>query len=529
MKRSVIVLICLIASVFVMSAPAFADLTIADYESGSVSPNSLGGPIGGMSGDGAHDPTLVVISSNVEQGTKALELTYDIPAAQWCGIWQKVNAAQTTIDASSYQSISIWAKGKAGGEVFKVELKDGSNNSFQVAINTLTGFSGGLSTSYQQVVIPLSSFTGVSMATLKEINLVIDSAGASTIYLDNATFVSPSSGGGSSSSGTVTTLTLANYESGSVSPNNLGGAVGGMSPDSHDPTLTVVTTPVQEGTHALSMQYNFSTSTGGGWCGIWQQMASGGTGIDVSSYDSFRFYARGSAGGELMKIELKDVAGNSAQINLSAVSGFSGGLSTSYQEVVIPLASFAGVSMTSLKEVNYVFDQSPNNRTIYIDNVRFTGVSTGGSTTVTVTVSNYTVSVNVTGSVNLGALIVNATGYSSAAVAVQNSGNVKESFWLSLTNPSGWTSGSSAGDNQFVLLGAFDAAGGASFPWSVTNNVISTTPSKATATRFAGSQSGLGVDIGASRNLWFAFGAPTHTSVTSAQVIPVTITASIEQ
>jgi hypothetical protein len=528
MKRSLVVLVCLLASVFVMSAPAFAALTIADYESGAVSPNSLSGAVGGMSGDGLHDPVLVVVSTTAAQGSRSLELTYNLPAAQWCGIWQKVNAGGTTINASAYQSIHLWAKGKAGGEKFKVELKDGSSHSAQVSIDSLTGFTGGLSTTFQEIVIPLTSFTGVLTNGILEINYVIDAAGSGTIYLDNVSFVEATSGGGSST-GTVNTLVFANYESGSASPNNLGGNTGGMSPDSHDPTITVVSSPVQEGSKALSMQYNFSTSTGGGWCGMWQQLAVGGAGYDVSGYDTFKLYVAGSVGGEKFKIEMKDVAGNTATVNITSLTGFSGGLTTAYQEVVIPLASFSGVSMSTLKEINYVCDQTPNNRTIYIDNVRFTGAATGGSTTVTVTVKNYTVSVNVTGTVNLGQLIVGATGYAASAVVVENSGNVKESFWLSLTNPSGWTSASTSGDNQFVLMGAFDATGGALFPWNVANDVVTTSPSKASATRFAGSQSGLGVDIGGSRNLWFAFGAPTHTTVETAQVIPVTITASIEQ
>lgn len=528
MKKSILAAVCLVVAGLMFAMPAVAAQTIADYESGVVSPNNLSGVVGGMSGDGAHDPVTTVVTTPVQQGTNAMSLTYTNTAGStWSGIYQFMNATQTTpFNASGYATLNIWARGAVGGEKFKVELQVGANPAVAVAIDSLTGFSGGLTNGWQEIVIPLSSFTGINLAQLTQLNIVIDTLGTGTVYFDNIRFVEASTGG----SGTFnTTLIMANYENGATSPNNLGGAIGGMSPDAHDPTLTVVTTPVQEGGYALSMAYNFSISTSGGWCGMWQQLASDGSGIDVSAYDSFRLFARGISGGELFKIEAKDVAGHSATINIADLTGFSGGLTVNYQEIVIPLSAFTGVDMATLKEINYVCDQAPNNRTIYIDNVRFTGTVTGGQTTVTVTVKNYTVSVEVTGTVSLGQLIVGTTGYSPSAVTVTNNGNVAESFWLSLGNPSGWTSGSAAGANQFVLMGAFDAAGGSTFGWNVANHVLTTSPVKSSATRFAGSQTGQEVAISASRSLWFAFCAPTSTSVETAQVIPVTITASIGQ
>jgi len=344
------------------------------------------------------------------------------------------------------------------------------------------------------------------------------------VYFDYARFVETISGG---SGGTSISLVFANYESGLVSPINLGGAVGGMSPDGNDPVLSIVSSPVQEGSKAFSLGFNYSVS--GGWCGIWQQLTAASGAYDVSAYDTYKLYVAGKNGGEKFKIEMKDTNNVSFVKNIADIAGFSGGLSTTYQEISIPLSDFTGVDMSLLKEINYVFDQLPNGSTVYIDNVRFTGTIPGGQTTVTVTVKNYTVSVEITGSVSLGELIVGTTGYSPLAVSVKNNGNISESFWLSLTNPSGWTSGSSAGANQFVLMGAFDAAGGAGFPWNVSNHALTTSPAKSSATRFAGSQSGLAVPINDTRSLWFAFGAPTTTTVETAQTIPVTITAEIQQ
>jgi len=51
-------------------------------------------------------------------------------------------------------------------------------------------------------------------------------------------------------------------------------------------------------------------------------------------------------------------------------------------------------------------------------------------------------------------------------------------------------------------------------------------PVAASATKFAGDETGLSVAVSGARHLWFRFNAPTSTSVTTQQSITVTVTAA---
>jgi subtilisin-like proprotein convertase family protein len=118
---------------------------------------------------------------------------------------------------------------------------------------------------------------------------------------------------------------------------------------------------------------------------------------------------------------------------------------------------------------------------------------------------------------------------STTRFKVTNIGTQVEDFTLSLTNPSGWTAGDTAGDEVYVLKGLF--VGNGDTPSSThfaSDDVITTSVQSATASRFgdAGmSANGHNVPANNSRYLWFQFQAPTATSITSEQAITVTIGA----
>ncbi len=118
---------------------------------------------------------------------------------------------------------------------------------------------------------------------------------------------------------------------------------------------------------------------------------------------------------------------------------------------------------------------------------------------------------------------------SSTRFKVTNDGNISENFTLSLTNPVGWTAGTTAGNEVYVLKGLFvgdsDNPSGTHF---VSDDVIETSPQVASATKFGDAEMsvhGASVPVNDSRYLWFQFQAPTATTVTTQQGITVTIGA----
>jgi hypothetical protein len=110
---------------------------------------------------------------------------------------------------------------------------------------------------------------------------------------------------------------------------------------------------------------------------------------------------------------------------------------------------------------------------------------------------------------------------------VTNDGNVTETYSLSLTNPGGWTAKQAApGIEEYALNAEFNSAAPATGSFSYANHALSTISIAASATKFAGDQSGLSVPALGTRSLWFRFDAPSSTAVTTQQNVSVTVTAS---
>ena len=127
----------------------------------------------------------------------------------------------------------------------------------------------------------------------------------------------------------------------------------------------------------------------------------------------------------------------------------------------------------------------------------------------------------VLGSVSAGGTVVSPSG-----VTVTNNGSgIKETYSLSLVNPSGWTaSQSAAGSETYVLNAAFSNAV-SGITWAEANHALSTTPVVSSTTKFAGDQTGVSVPYNTTRKLWFEFNAPTATAATAEQSITVIVTA----
>ncbi len=149
---------------------------------------------------------------------------------------------------------------------------------------------------------------------------------------------------------------------------NLGGSAGAMSSDgAYDPTINF-TTDAYEGSHALSIQYEFPDNQ---WCGYWSFFKPDQSGYDLSDYSSLMFWVRGGSGSEKFKIEMKDAAGG-ASYKYVTITG------THWEQVVIPFSDFeqvpwesAPADFSNLSQVNIVFDTPPLSGTVYLDQMGF--------------------------------------------------------------------------------------------------------------------------------------------------------------
>lgn len=160
-----------------------------------------------------------------------------------------------------------------------------------------------------------------------------------------------------------------------------------------------------------------------------------------------------------------------------------------------------------------------------------THAASSANVTVTVTIQNLSVSLS-DANWSIGTIsassVVDMT--SSQKITVTNDGNVPENFTLRLTDPTGWTAGSTAGAEIYVMKGLFvgtsDSVVTANFGG---DDVITTTPQTATTAVFnyAGSSAnGASVPPLGARALWLQFSAPTATSVDTSQSIVITVGAT---
>ena len=132
------------------------------------------------------------------------------------------------------------------------------------------------------------------------------------------------------------------------------------------------------------------------------------------------------------------------------------------------------------------------------------------------------------GPVDFGIKNTNSSAVSTSAIVVKNTGSGSAiTYSLKLTNPSVWTAVSAApGFDQYRLSAAFDSAG-TGITWAATH-ALTTASVEASATQFAGNQTGEAVAYNAERKLWLKMETPNGTSSPSAKTIAVTLTATVD-
>jgi len=145
--------------------------------------------------------------------------------------------------------------------------------------------------------------------------------------------------------------------------------------------------------------------------------------------------------------------------------------------------------------------------------------------TVTVTIQN--LSVATSGPIAFGTVASGSVTVAADSSLVTNDGNITETYSLDVTNPAGWTAVQAApGVDEYALSAQFNSIQPTAVSFNYTDHALSTTSTAASATQFAGNQTGLSVASSGTRYLWLKFEAPSSSTVFTEQSIVVTLTAS---
>jgi len=318
-------------------------------------------------------------ATSPQEGLFCLKLDYDVsPSESYAGYWSKLGGE----DLSGYTSISFWVKGTAGGELFKIELKNSSTvvNRSTAAVYVTDYLDGGVTTSWQEVSIPFHNFVNLdSWNNMIELVFVFenyqsDTNGSplqGTIYIDTISF-------GSSSADEV----RIDYFGDKLGTCALGGTTGSWEKvkDAEDYTHSFTST---SGNYvsppcALESVYNVTSANPyGGQYIIFGGGTDGWTEIphDFSAYDYVSLWIKAKSDTEnpkKLKVEMVDRASPPFPAVYLDIT-------PSWKRRVIPLSAFTlGLDKSNIKKMTFVYedwaiDGAGGNRqgVLYIDDLRF--------------------------------------------------------------------------------------------------------------------------------------------------------------
>ncbi len=134
------------------------------------------------------------------------------------------------------------------------------------------------------------------------------------------------------------------------------------------------------GGSGYAMALNYNVPADGNWCGVMIQLANDWGLVDISSYEYLNFWVKGSVANIPLKIELENGSGGSrCKAKLYITDYLDGGVTTSWQEVKIPLDAFCNLDsfenvmlITFVFEHNYAVDSGfQTTGILYIDDIGF--------------------------------------------------------------------------------------------------------------------------------------------------------------
>ncbi len=286
-------------------------------------------------------------------------------------------SGRNNVNLSAYRYVSFKIRGETGGENLTVMMDDGSNFP-QAKINSF--ISNAVTKDFQKVVISTQAFYTALIswgATGGAFNLLADNtggySGVGKVYIDDIRFGTRAS-----------PIMWENFNDGAA-PFNYGNDYESFI----SPAGSILTPTYSSSLFYGSTGYSYAVAYdhNGNTTDSVILIPSTSTGLDTAGTDrlSFQIAGNGASSGKFVGIGLKDSAGAESVLNISAYLG--SGISTTFQEVKIPVSAFtAGVPALDVTHLRYVqiwFQKSASPAitqtstfTVNLDNIQFVDTST---------------------------------------------------------------------------------------------------------------------------------------------------------
>jgi len=136
---------------------------------------------------------------------------------------------------------------------------------------------------------------------------------------------------------------------------------GGSLSDRFVPTQSCI----HSGSYGLQLSYDMKGDGNGGWGVQWNNAPA--KYFDASGFSAFTFWVKGTYGGEIFQVSLKDTGGNEVKIESDTLLI----VTADWILVKVPLGKFKGVNTTSIENVNFGFNKNHGTGSICIDDISF--------------------------------------------------------------------------------------------------------------------------------------------------------------
>ena len=294
-----------------------------------------------------------------------------VPGPSFCGVYTILLG-----DLSPYATMTFWIKGAKGGETFEIGMNDTVSNKREdaVMVGSIHRYlPQGITTEWQQVVVPLVDFFGPDLRRVYSIVFNFNEEGEGKLWMEGLAFHTEALVDRETEILNKGELFLDNFDHSDL--NLLGRKANAFKRLPSVCEYSRVPEP-RHGDTGRSLRLDFNKQATG-WCGYYTLVKAGPRYLDATPYKAITFWVKGAAGGENFVIGVADKhweeAGDSVKSEQIGKYLSGGKITAEWQKATVPLSVFL-VEMKELASIAVCFEGSvfpggEGKGTVYLDDL----------------------------------------------------------------------------------------------------------------------------------------------------------------